>query len=723
MNCCHVVNVKSCVPPKKESLVKHTSVENMIVAMGIMPLSVHASPAGRLAHFVKNWEQLTKDRWVLSTVRGYYIDFTSTPHQSRRPHPPKFNQSQEQLIQQEVETLLMKGAVTKLRTPPMGGFYSTLFLVPKKDGGVRPVINLKQLNAFLEVPHFKMEGIQTLKSLLKRGDWLVKVDLKDAYFSIPISREHRKYLCFAVGNNTYQFNCLPFGLASAPWVFTKTLKPVAALGRELGVQLIVYIDDILLLAESEEKARVRRPGLRPGLLTAMPGVYDKRRQICTIEPAQSVEFLGFVVNAVTMELSLPAEKLKKIRAESRKLLEAGQVSARALSRLIGKMNAANQVIPPAPLFYRNLQMDLAAALRGSDQDYESSLTLSLDSKEELIWWDTRMSKWNGKSILTIEPEMVVESDASNQGWGASCQGTSTGGPWSAQERTWHINCLELLAATLALKTFAKDKRGISVLLKIDNTTAVAYNYKQSWGNSIQGTGLANTRPMDVVPGEEHSHPGTAPSRCAESYSRHGVKIHEGSIRLETESTNSMDHWKWTTNQCRRYFSWRPDPFAEAVDAFLQDWRNMKGFANPPWNLISRVLMKTQVQGAEVILVAPVWKAQPWYALLLSMLVDWPRLLPKQLARTHPESETKPLEPQLAIWSISGRDSAAKAFQAKLQTLSSNHGEQRLTSLTTHSLGDGIAGVLNGAQIHFQGLWVKLLTSWQYYSRRGISIAQ
>ena len=138
-----------------------------------------------------------------------------------------------------------------------------------------------------------------------------------------------------------------------------------------------------------------------------------------------------------------------------------------------------------------------------------------------------------------------------------------------------------------------------------------------------------------------------------------------------------------------------DPFAEATDAFFQDWRNMKGFANPPWNLISRVLMRTQTQGADVILVAPVWKAEPWYALLLSMLVDWPHLLPKQSTGAHTESETIPLEPQLAVWSISGTDSAAKAFQAKLQTLSSNHGGQRLTNLTTHCLGDGIAGVLNG----------------------------
>ena len=85
-----------------------------------------------------------------------------------------------------------------------------------------------------------------------------------------------------------------------------------------------------------------------------------------------------------MELSLPAGTINKIWAESQKLLEAGQVSTHALSRLIGRMNAANQVIPPAPLFYRHLQMDLVAALRASDQDCESSLTMSLYSNEELV---------------------------------------------------------------------------------------------------------------------------------------------------------------------------------------------------------------------------------------------------------------------------------------------------------------------------------------------------
>ena len=431
--------------------------------------------------------------------------------------------------------------------------------------------------------------IHTLKSLLLKNDWLVKVDLKDAYFSIPVHQNHRKYLCFQVKDKLYQFNCLPFGLASAPWVFTKTLKPVAALGRELGMRLVVYIDDILLMAESQESARDQASALIY-LLQCLGFTINKEKTIS--EPCQTLEFLGFTVNTLTMELALPLEKLKKIRAESRKLAEAGQVSARALSRLIGKMNAANQVIPPAPLFYRHLQMDLAAALRTSGQDYEVLLDLSADSKEELIWWDTHMIKWNGKTMLSVEPDMVIESDASNLGWGAHCQGTGTGGPWTSQEVDWHINCLELLAATLALKTFAKNETRLSVLLKIDNTTAVAYINNQ--GGTVSKNLVSLTRELWMWCLERNIHiqaqylPGRL-NQLADQESREMKDRSDWKLDRETFLRINKRYGPLEvdlfasrlTHQCPRYFSWRPDPFAEATDAFLQDWTRLKGFANPP----------------------------------------------------------------------------------------------------------------------------------------------
>ena len=122
-----------------------------------------------------------------------------------------------------------------------------------------------------------------------------------------------------------------------------------------------------------------------------------------------------------------------------------------------------------------------------------------------------------------------------------------------------------------------------------------------------------------------------------------------------------------TNKYYRYFSWQLDQFAEATDAFLQDWTTRKGFANPPWKLIFCVLMKSQTQGAEVILVGSEWKTQlhVWYALLLSVLVNCPCFLPKKSTRTYTKSIS--LNPHLL--SISERDSAVKAFQAKLKNLS------------------------------------------------------
>ena len=125
--------------------------------------------------------------------------------------------------------------------------------MPKKDGRQRPVINLKALNEFVQPRHFKMEGFHTLRKVLKPGDWFAKVDLKIAYFAIPIAEDQRKFLRFTVDGQPLQFNCLPFGQSCALWIFTETLKPVAALLRELAVQMVVYIDDILLLAESREE--------------------------------------------------------------------------------------------------------------------------------------------------------------------------------------------------------------------------------------------------------------------------------------------------------------------------------------------------------------------------------------------------------------------------------------------------------------------------------------
>ena len=204
----------------------------------------------------------------------------------------------------------------------------------------------------------------------------------------------------------YEFNCLPFGLSSAPWVFTKNLKPVIALLQEPGVWLIAYIDNILILVESREELESHTVALIY-LLGCMGYIINS-----ITNPAQTLEFLGLIVDTLSMELRLPLNKLKKIRAESRKLAREQTTPARSLARLLGKMNATTPVIPPAPLFCRHLQMSLTRALEEGSQSYETLVTLSLEGREELMWWDNHMSKWNGKSLVKTEIDIVIDSDAS-----------------------------------------------------------------------------------------------------------------------------------------------------------------------------------------------------------------------------------------------------------------------------------------------------------------------
>ena len=123
-------------------------------------------------------------------------------------------------------------------------------LVPKKTGDLRPVINLKPWNQFVQRIHFKMENIQMAMNFVSLGDYMVSLDLKEAYFSVPIFRPHCKYLRFIWRDQRYEFTCLPFGYSLAPRVFTKIFKPIVAQLRLNGLRIVIFLDDILLVASS-----------------------------------------------------------------------------------------------------------------------------------------------------------------------------------------------------------------------------------------------------------------------------------------------------------------------------------------------------------------------------------------------------------------------------------------------------------------------------------------
>jgi len=154
-----------------------------------------------------------------------------------------------------------------------------------------------------------------------------------------------------------------------------------------------------------------------------------------------------------------------------------------------------------------------------------------------------------------------------------------------------------------------------------------------------------------------------------------------------------------THQLPRFFSWRPDPQAEAIDAFQQDWSQLKGYANPPWCLVGRVLNNVRSQDAQLVLVAPVWRGKSWYPVLLGMLKDFPRL---QMQRGG-QQRTEEFTPQLAIWPVSGKNSDIAAYQQRLLTSCWHPGGQSAHKPMIPYSTSGLAGVLNGIVTPFLAL--------------------
>ena len=144
-----------------------------------------------------------------------------------------------------------------------------------------------------------------------------------------------------------------------------------------------------------------------------------------------------------MEIKLPQAKVSQTIKEAQNLLDKNQATARDLAHLIGVFTSTLPEIFPAPLHYRGLQ-ELKPQILNKEV-YDSFLPLSEGAKEDLRWWNDNLSLVNGQPLLRQHPSLQIESDASLMGWGAVCAGEKIGDRWTEQEKSLHINCLELLA--------------------------------------------------------------------------------------------------------------------------------------------------------------------------------------------------------------------------------------------------------------------------------------
>ena len=212
-------------------------------------------------------------------------------------------------LQQAIDDMLHKGAIAVVCHPSSPGFYSRIFLVPKKNGKMRPVFDLSALNVYLHVLRFKMLTTRQVTLILSKGDWVASLDLADAYVHIPICPISRKYLRFAYQDVVYEFHSLPFGIATAPYVFTRVSCQLSKFLQPFGIPLHMYINDWLTQALSAFLTALR---IRLIMLLARAFGWIINLLISELVPTQAMIFVGVRFQLALGLMFPPQERFLKI---------------------------------------------------------------------------------------------------------------------------------------------------------------------------------------------------------------------------------------------------------------------------------------------------------------------------------------------------------------------------------------------------------------------------
>ncbi len=193
------------------------------------------------------------------------------------------------VLRAEIAVLLAKDTIEPVPPADMrSGLFSPYFVVPKKGGGLRPILDLRVLNRALHKLPFKMLMQKRIFGCVRPLDWFAAIDLKDAYFHVSILPRDRPFLRFAFEGQAYQYKVLPFGLSLSPRVFTKVVEAALVPLREQGVRILNYLDDWLILAQSRKQLSAHRDLVLKHLsLLGLRVNWEKSKLV----PTQRISFL------------------------------------------------------------------------------------------------------------------------------------------------------------------------------------------------------------------------------------------------------------------------------------------------------------------------------------------------------------------------------------------------------------------------------------------------
>ncbi len=405
------------------------------------------------------------------------IQFGSCPPRFIEVFSTEVAPQQVLVMEQEVKTLLEKGAIEYVpHSNRETGLYSWYFIVPKKDVGLCPILDLRVLNDSIMQFKFKMLTLRQIVPQIRSEDWFVTIDLKDAYLHTSTLPCHRKFLRFAFGG-IYQFwGDIPIsGSSVRPSIITPHLHEMHRYGPGASSSTgYSHNEPHQRLVDSRLVASVGSPASRCCSCShERVGVTAKCLKECafsTTEDHFSWHGMGLNVDA-----GVPVIDTFRVHPVGYEKYKARPVThCQTVSETVRSYGSSIQcdtfwtVVHETPAVVAQDQKVFPEGQPFShDQGYASMLTC-------LVMWKKPWFLSQGPMFGASCHRKMQTTDASLKGWGAILEGCSSQGLWKDHHPSWHINRLEMLAVFLALKNFLADLRGHHVLVHSDSTSVVSY---------------------------------------------------------------------------------------------------------------------------------------------------------------------------------------------------------------------------------------------------------
>ena len=509
---------------------------------------------------------------------GYRLEFSNNPPTRLTCQISSLSPAQAAVMDQEIHDLLGKEVIEACLDSD--GFFSPVFIVPKKDGGWRPIINLKALNQFLRTQHFKMENIYTLRDILKQGDYMGKIDLKDAYFSVKIFPDHKKFLRFRWRGVAYQYKALPFGFATAPRVFSKIMQEAMKILREKSIRLIQYLDDILILASSPDQLR-KHTRMHGSTVPANTGFHPQLQEVCV--RTGSSDRIPRIQGGLSENEDSPSS------TESEKYNEGMQESSSSEDSVCSQTSSphweddscnSGNLTGSSSLQSSSTAEEPNPVIQQTELLGNRNLGQRIQDRPQVVEFPS--PKPQRENTCHPNGKLNDRIGCIDQGLGCILPGKESRRPLAddGKEAAHKSIGVEIGIPSAANVCVQQDQHSRASTNRQQNRHCI---HQSEGRNTLKASVGYGMQPLELVPQEKHNSTSGAHSGSGEHPSGPGFPRVSRPLRLDVVETGFSQDSNQVgadgyvdlfaarhNHQIRDYYSYRPDPGAIAVDAFSQN---------------------------------------------------------------------------------------------------------------------------------------------------------